>query len=105
MESFHFHAFFHKIVKLVHPAFQIFNSNLELNLLKNVCNFKDGNAIQAVKRPVKSIDYGFVGDVVGISNDLFQMLLTLDPFLFIHVSHVLCFANEQIKMYITMISI
>ncbi len=56
------------------------NKNIVAQLQNLGCNAlgltgADGNAIQAVKRPVKSIDYGFVGDVVGISNDLFQMLL------------------------------
>jgi acetylglutamate kinase len=56
------------------------NKNIVAQLQNLGCNAlglsgADGNAIQAVKRPVKSIDYGFVGDVVGINNALFQMLL------------------------------
>lgn len=35
----------------------------------------DGNSIQAIKRPVKEIDFGFVGDVVGVNTSLFQLLL------------------------------
>ena len=35
----------------------------------------DGNAIQSVKRQVKKIDYGFVGDVVDVNVELFQMLI------------------------------
>ena len=35
----------------------------------------DGNAIQAIKRPVKEIDYGFVGDVVNVNSSFFQLLL------------------------------
>jgi len=35
----------------------------------------DANAIQAVKRPVKAIDYGFVGDVKKVNNAWFQHLL------------------------------
>jgi acetylglutamate kinase len=35
----------------------------------------DGNAIQAVKRPVKEFDFGFVGDVTGINTNLFKLLL------------------------------
>jgi len=37
----------------------------------------DGNVIKAVKRPVKDIDYGFVGDVVpeGVSTALLSALL------------------------------
>jgi len=56
------------------------NKNIVAQLQNLGCNAMglsgaDGNAIQAVKRPVKSIDYGFVGDVVGVNNALFQMLL------------------------------
>lgn len=35
----------------------------------------DGNAIQAHKRPVKEIDYGFVGDIDGINSELIGTLL------------------------------
>ena len=35
----------------------------------------DGNAIRAVKRPVKDIDYGFVGDVVEVNTDFIASLL------------------------------
>ncbi len=35
----------------------------------------DANAIQAVKRPVKAIDYGFVGDVKQVNNRWFKHLL------------------------------
>ncbi|MDG1053324.1 MAG: acetylglutamate kinase [Flavobacteriaceae bacterium] len=35
----------------------------------------DANAIQAVKRPVKAIDYGFVGDVKQVNNSWFKHLL------------------------------
>lgn len=56
------------------------NKNIVAQLQNLGCNAlglsgADGNAIQAVKRPVKSIDYGFVGDVVGVNNAMFQMLL------------------------------
>jgi acetylglutamate kinase len=56
------------------------NKNIVAQLQNLGCNAMglsgaDGNAIQAVKRPVKSIDYGFVGDVVSVNNALFQMLL------------------------------
>ena len=56
------------------------NKNIVAQLQNLGCNAlglsgADGNAIQAVKRPVKSIDYGFVGDVVGVNNALIQMLL------------------------------
>ncbi len=35
----------------------------------------DANAIQAVKRPVKAIDYGFVGDVKQVNDTWFKQLL------------------------------
>lgn len=38
----------------------------------------DGNAVQAVKRPVSEIDYGWVGDVVQVNTQLFQHLCALD---------------------------
>ncbi|SDD56742.1 N-acetylglutamate kinase [Pricia antarctica] len=37
----------------------------------------DGNTIQAHKRPVKDIDYGFAGDVDGVNEGLLSHLLTL----------------------------
>ena len=56
------------------------NKNIVAQLQNLGCNAlglsgADGNAIQAVKRPVKKIDYGFVGDVVDINVELFQMLI------------------------------
>ncbi|WP_375582507.1 acetylglutamate kinase [Cyclobacterium xiamenense] len=35
----------------------------------------DGNAIQSVKRPVKDVDYGYVGDVVQVNTELLESLL------------------------------
>ncbi|WP_109830493.1 acetylglutamate kinase [Reichenbachiella versicolor] len=35
----------------------------------------DGNAIQSVKRPIKIIDYGFVGDVKAINAEFIRALL------------------------------
>ena len=37
----------------------------------------DGNAIQSVKRPVKEIDYGYVGDVKKVNADLLEALLKI----------------------------
>lgn len=34
----------------------------------------DGNCIEAVKRPVKEIDFGFVGDIVQVNSTLFSSL-------------------------------
>lgn len=48
----------------------------------------DGNAIQAHKRPVKKIDFGFVGDIDGINSELISTLLqsNLTP-VFCAISH------------------
>ena len=35
----------------------------------------DGNSIIGVKRPIKDIDYGFVGDIDKINTNLFKLLL------------------------------
>ena len=56
------------------------NKNIVAHLQGMNCNAlgfsgADANAIQAVKRPVKAIDYGFVGDVKKVNNAWFQYLL------------------------------
>jgi acetylglutamate kinase len=38
----------------------------------------DGNSIQAHKRPVKEIDYGFVGDIDGVNSELLKNLLSIN---------------------------
>ncbi|WP_396633214.1 acetylglutamate kinase [Maribacter sp. R86514] len=38
----------------------------------------DGDSIQAHKRPVKEIDYGFVGDIDGVNSGLLTKLLSVD---------------------------
>lgn len=38
----------------------------------------DGNTIRAHKRPVKELDYGFVGDIDGVNSALLAHLLTLN---------------------------
>ena len=38
----------------------------------------DGNCIEAVKRPVKEIDFGFVGDVVNVNAAVFTSLAAQD---------------------------
>ncbi|NCG04596.1 MAG: acetylglutamate kinase [Bacteroidetes bacterium] len=38
----------------------------------------DGNCIEAVKRPVKEIDYGFVGDIVDVNAAVFTSLAAQD---------------------------
>ena len=37
----------------------------------------DGNLIRSVKRPVRGIDYGFVGDIQEVNTILFQQLLQI----------------------------
>ena len=56
------------------------NKNIVAQLQGMNCNAlglsgADANAIQAAKRPVKVIDYGFVGDVEKVNNAWFQHLL------------------------------
>ena len=48
----------------------------------------DGNAIKAHKRPVKEIDFGFVGDIDGINSELIDTLVgaNLTP-VFCAISH------------------
>ena len=58
------------------------NKNIVAELQSKSCNAfglsgADGNTIQAHKRPVKDIDYGFAGDVDGINEGLLSHLLTL----------------------------
>lgn len=56
------------------------NKNIVAQLQGLGCNAlglsgADGNAITAIKRPIKTIDYGFVGDVSVVNTELFQHLL------------------------------
>ena len=56
------------------------NKNIVAQLQAMGCNAiglsgADGNAIKAVKRPKKDIDFGFVGDVTEINASLFKLLL------------------------------
>jgi len=56
------------------------NKNIVAKLQANKCNSigfsgVDGNTIVSVKRPVKTIDYGFVGDVVKVNTETLEVLL------------------------------
>jgi acetylglutamate kinase len=56
------------------------NKDIIAKLQANHCNAigfsgADGNAIVSVKRPVKTIDYGFVGDVVKVNTKTLEVLL------------------------------
>ena len=59
-------------------------SNVGTNLGCNAIGLSgaDGNAIRAVKRPVKKIDYGFVGDITKINTALLINFASLELFLF-----------------------
>ena len=57
------------------------NKNLVAQLQANHCNAigltgADGGIIRSVKRPVKTIDYGFVGDIEEVNAGQLQSLLT-----------------------------
>jgi len=59
------------------------NKNIVAELQSNNCNAiglsgADGNAIQAHKRPVKEIDFGFAGDVDGVNSTMISKLLEID---------------------------
>lgn len=59
------------------------NKNIVAQLQFNNCNAiglsgADGNAVQAHKRPVKDIDYGFAGDVDGVNSAMISKLLGAD---------------------------
>ena len=56
------------------------NKNLVAQLQANACNAigltgADGGIIRSVKRPVKTIDYGFVGDIEEVNAGQLQSLL------------------------------
>lgn len=56
------------------------NKNIVAKLQANNCNAigftgADGNTILSVKRPVKKIDYGFVGDVKKVNTKVLDVLL------------------------------
>lgn len=56
------------------------NKNIVAQLQAKNCNAiglsgADGNSIQAHKRPVKEIDYGFVGDIDGINQETVSKLI------------------------------
>lgn len=56
------------------------NKNIVAQLQANNCNAvgfsgADGNTIISVKRPVKDVDFGFVGDVVKVNTDVILLLV------------------------------
>lgn len=57
------------------------NKNLVAQLQANGCNAigltgADGGIIRSVKRPVKAIDYGFVGDIEAVNGDQINSILS-----------------------------
>ncbi len=68
-----------KVITMVYGG--LTNKNIVAQLQANNCNAiglsgADGNTIQAHKRPVKTIDYGYAGDVDGINVTTINALLT-----------------------------
>ncbi|REG89857.1 acetylglutamate kinase [Winogradskyella sediminis] len=56
------------------------NKNIVAQLQANNCNAvgfsgADGNTIISEKRPIKTIDYGFVGDVKNVNTNVLEILL------------------------------
>jgi len=56
------------------------NKDIIAKLQANKCNAigfsgADGNTIVSIKRPVKTIDYGFVGDVIKVNTESLEVLL------------------------------
>jgi acetylglutamate kinase len=78
-----------RIVTMVYAG--LINKNMVAQLQAKGCNAigltgADGNIIKAVKRPVKEIDYGFVGDLDEAS----VSSTTLDSLLLAGLTPVLC---------------
>lgn len=68
-----------KVITMVYGG--LANKNIVAQLQAYNCNAigmtgADGNTIQAHKRPVKTIDYGFAGDVDGINASTINALLS-----------------------------
>lgn len=67
-----------RVIVMVYAG--LINKNMVANLQARKCNAigltgADLNSIQAVKRAVKEVDYGWVGDVVGVNAKAIQDLL------------------------------
>lgn len=72
------------------------NKDIVAKLQGNHCNAigfsgADGNAIVSIKRPVKTIDYGFVGDVIKVNTTTLDVLLKAD------VTPVFCAITHDAK--------
>lgn len=67
-----------EVVTMVYAG--LVNKNIVAGLQAKGCNAigltgADMNVIRAVKRPVKTIDYGYVGDIMGVNTSELRMLL------------------------------
>ena len=67
-----------KVITMVYAG--LTNKNIVARLQSLDCNAiglsgADGDTIQAHKRPVRDIDFGFVGDVEGVNSDTISQLL------------------------------
>ena len=67
-----------EVVTMVYAG--LINKNIVAGLQAKGCNAlgltgADLNVIRAVKRPVKDIDYGLVGDIMGVNTSELRMLL------------------------------
>ena len=67
-----------EVISMVYAG--LTNKNIVAQLQANQCNAiglsgADGDAIQAHKRPVAEIDYGFAGDVDGVNSKMISKLL------------------------------
>jgi len=67
-----------ELVTMVYAG--LVNKNIVAGLQAKGCNSigltgADLNVIRAVKRPVKTIDYGYVGDIMGVNTSELRMLL------------------------------
>lgn len=68
-----------EVVTMVYAG--LINKNIVAQLQQRSCSAiglsgADGNVIKATKRPVKTIDYGFAGDVESVNDNLLIQLLT-----------------------------
>ncbi len=67
-----------EVVTMVYAG--LVNKNIVAGLQAKGCNSigltgADMNVIRAVKRPVKDVDYGFVGDIMGVNTSELRLLL------------------------------
>lgn len=68
-----------EIITMVYAG--LTNKSIVAQLQANQCNAiglsgADGNSVQAHKRPVKEIDFGFVGDIDGVNTECISSLIS-----------------------------